>query len=95
MLASELDKEEPPCGRHASGRDETLNASGRDEALASELSLDGLYEISFYSFVGLKKLSYNRYLEYIGIPNCVHYFYDFVVGIQIQCDEKNYNPKIN
>ena len=23
-LASELDEEEPPCGRHASGRDETL-----------------------------------------------------------------------
>jgi len=31
-LASELNKEEPLCGRHASGRDKTL---------ASELSLDG------------------------------------------------------
>jgi len=60
LLASELDKEEPPCGRHARGREEALDASGRDETLASELSLDGLYEISFHSFVGfLKKLSYN------------------------------------
>ena len=46
LLASELDKEEPPCGRHASGRDETL---------ASELTLDSFYEISFRSFVVSKK----------------------------------------
>jgi len=52
LLASELDKEEPLCGRYASGIDETL---------VSELSLDGLHEISFRSFVVLKKLSYIYY----------------------------------
>ena len=51
-----MDKEEPPYGGHASGRDETLDASGRDETLASELWLDGLYEISFRSFAGFKKI---------------------------------------
>jgi len=62
LLASEMDKEEPPCGRHTSGRDETLYASGRDEILASELLLDGLYKISFRSFVVLKKLSYTMFV---------------------------------
>ena len=61
-LASELDKEEPPCGRHASGKRQdpclwwTLDAKGRDDILASELSLDGWYEISFRSFIGFKKI---------------------------------------
>jgi len=59
LLASELDKEEPPGGRHANGRDEALDASDRDDTLASELSPDGSYKISFRSFVLLKKkLSY-------------------------------------
>jgi len=59
LLASELNKEEPPGSRYASGRDETL---------ASELSLDGLYEISFRSFVALKKLSYTCIYDLRFLP---------------------------
>ena len=66
LLASELDKEEPPCGRHASSRDKTL---------ASELSLDSLYEISFRSFVVFKKIVLHYNNKWRVKNNCGFCFY--------------------